>query len=144
MAPHNPNGPYLRIAFAYDRTCWPTQTERVCQLVESSFPGNPLDSAIVFRGAVGMHQPIKDRVAYLKSRVKTKLCRFTLDNHSSCVAAGGAIGSSYLGHMGTGGTVDFDGRYALMVSLPPNQPEIAYARFEEALLALFDSKATRL
>ena len=139
-----PDGPYLRIAFPYDKASWADQAERVCQLIESSFPGNPIDSAIVFHGSVGSHQPVNDRMAFLKSRVKTKLCRFTLDNHSSCVAASGVIGTRYYGHMGTGGTVDVDGRYSLLVSLPPNQTDLVYAKFGEALLALFGSTATRL
>ncbi|MDE0856887.1 MAG: hypothetical protein OSA97_20925, partial [Nevskia sp.] len=126
-------GPSIQVMFRYDRATWPDQVNRVCELIESEWRGNPLDSAIVFQGSEAAHRPVIDRKRFLQSRAKTRLCRFTLTNHSSCVMASGAIGSRYVGQIVVGGTVDPDGRYKLSVSLPPSQAEATYRSIELAL-----------
>ena len=127
------SGPFLSITFSFDRVDWPNQIERVLQILESDFPGNPIDCAIVFQGSNGVNRLVDDRKSFLKARTKTKLCRFTLNNHFSCIAASGIIGQRYLGHMGAGGTLNPDGRYALMVFFPPNQSDTAYDKAEHSI-----------
>jgi len=137
-------GPTLRISFRYDRANWPDQIDRACQAIESEFPGNPIDGAIVFQGSKAIERHIADRKAYLKARTKTKLCRFTLDNHFSCVAASGVIGPLYFGRMGLGGTVDADGSYTLMAFLPPNQADHVHSRVEHSIRSALASASTHL
>lgn len=122
----------------FDRGRWPTQIEAVCCLMESEFPGNRLDCAIVMKGAHGEFRSVEDRRRYLADRVRNRACTFSLNNHRSCEAASLQEGSTSLAQMGIGGkryAYDEDGHYTLMVWMPPRQPDASYQRLTQAILA---------
>ena len=136
-----PISPTFRVKYPFDPIVWPEQLERICKIIESEFPDNPVNSAIIFQGAKAVKCHIEDRVIFFRQRSKTKLRRFTLNNHLTCVAAQGVIGPKYLGQMGIGGTLEADGNYNLMVMMPPNQSKSTYQRAELSICAVLASEA---
>lgn len=114
--------------------------ESVCGIVESAFPGKPLDCAIVMKGSRGEFRRLEDRHGYWPARVRNKRCTFSLNNHFSCIAAAGQIGLRYHGQMGAAGKVDDDGHYVLRVWLPPVQAEATYREIEAAVCKLLGAE----
>lgn len=134
----NPLGPSLQKVFPYERAAWPDQVERVCQALEAQWPRNPIDGAIILKGARAEHRQLSDRKVLLKARTKTRLRRFTLNNYFSCVAASGVIGPRYVGEIGAGGSMSLrgDNMYSLMIFLPPNQAPATYETIDRTVCAI--------